>query len=161
MVHTEWRSAWSKFSHFYLSPFIDPLLFIPSEARVTPLLSGIYLRNKFIWLDPRSVLNNFWCFTELELLYKQQTFPSLLNRLIPHLEVVFVMKKLQRHQINNSVLQIKHHRMLSATGEKRMMARAIPAAAALPAEAACGESWLIFFVSHFHFPEPRKKKHLN
>lgn len=45
------------------SIFIYPLLFIPfylspSEAHVTPLLSGIYLRNKFIWLDSRSFLTS-------------------------------------------------------------------------------------------------------
>lgn len=44
---------------------------------------------------------------------------------------------------------------------REWVARAIPAAAALPAEAARGESWLILFVSHFHFPEPRKKIYLN
>lgn len=62
-VHTEWCSAWS------FPVFIYPLLFIPfylspSEAHVTPLLSGIFLRNKFIWLNSRSFLNNFRCFTE-------------------------------------------------------------------------------------------------
>lgn len=103
--------------------FIYPLLFIPfylspSEACTTPLLSGIYLKNKFIWLDSRSFLNNLRCFTEL--LYKQQILLGLLNRLIHHLEVVFVMKKLHRHQINTWILQIKHHRMLCATGEKWM-----------------------------------------
>lgn len=43
---------------------------------------------------------------------------------------------------------------------REWVARAIPAAAALPAEAACGKSWLIFFVS-LSIRRAKKKIHPN
>lgn len=147
---------------FLFIPFLFiPFYLSPSEAHVTPLLSGIYLRSKFIWLDSRSFLNNFQCFAELQLLYKQQTLLGLLNRLILHLGVVFVMKKLHGHQTNTSILQIQHHRMLCATGEKRMGGQGHSSCSSTASRGCMWWGMAHILSISFSFPRGKKKKNLS